>query len=53
MIISGGILPHLTIDKTTSNQAICQGTAPIHVNGDLTLQDGTLNTGGLDIIVGI
>jgi hypothetical protein len=49
---SGGILPTLTINKTTSNYLTAQGTGPISVFGDLILTDGTFNTNGLDIKVG-
>jgi len=49
---SGGILPTLTVDKTTSNYLIATGTGPISVFGDLVVTDGTFDTGGLDIQVG-
>ena len=48
----GGIVPSLTVDKTTGNPVTCTGTGPVNVNGDLNLLDGTFNLNGLGLKVG-
>jgi len=53
-IITGGILPTLVINKTsTLNQAKVFGSVDtLYINGDLIITDGTLNSNGHDIMVG-
>jgi hypothetical protein len=50
---SGGVIPSLYVDKTTTNQVICYGTGPIRVNGDFILNDGTFNMNGRELRVGV
>ena len=47
---NGGVLPTIYVDKTTSNQVKAFGDFPIYINGDFTLQDGTFNTNGHDLV---
>ena len=50
---AGGVIPALKIEKTDSNQILCYGDSPITIKDYFLLQDGTFNTNGLDIQVGI
>ena len=49
----GGIIPALIVKKTDSNQIFCYGDSPIIIKDYFLLQDGTFNTKGLDLQVGI
>ena len=50
---AGGVIPALKVEKTDSNQVLCYGDSPIIIKDSFLLQDGTFNTNGLDIQVGI
>jgi hypothetical protein len=50
---TGGILPHVLVDKTTEDQVKFFGDAPMYINGDLLINDGTVNTNGVFLQVGI
>jgi hypothetical protein len=49
----GGIIPSLTVNNDSTFQTMCWGASPILMNGDFNLQDGTFNTQGIDIQVGV
>ena len=49
----GGVIPALKVEKTDFNQVLCYGDSPIIIKDYFLLQDGTFNTNGLDIQVGI
>lgn len=50
---SGSIIPMLYVNKPTTPQLLCQGSGPVAIRGDFLLLDGTMNSGGLDIEVGL
>jgi hypothetical protein len=50
---TGGILPQLYVDKTTENQVKLFGVSPLYINGNLVIHDGTVNTNGLSLQVGL
>ena len=50
---SGGVLPSLFINKEDTTQVVCEGTGPLQVRGDFCIKDGTFNSNGLDIWVGL
>lgn len=49
----GCIVPTLFVDKNTTPQAICSGGSPLRIKGDFGIYDGTFNTNGLDVQVGL
>jgi hypothetical protein len=49
----GGVIPYLTINKSDNTQVFCYGNSPITILNDFIIQDGTFNTNGLDLQVGI
>ena len=49
---SGSVLPNFRVDKTSSRHIVAEGQGPIRINRDFLIQDGTFNSGGLDIVVG-
>jgi hypothetical protein len=50
---AGGIVPTLTINKTDSTHVMVYGGDPITIKDDFLIYDGTFNTNGLSIQVGI
>jgi hypothetical protein len=50
---AGGIIPTLIVNKTDSTHVLCYGESPIIIKDDFLIQDGTFNTNGLDVQVGI
>lgn len=49
----GCIIPSLFVDKTTSLYVTCHGESPVRIKGDFILTDGTFNSNGLSLQVGI
>lgn len=49
----GSVLPTLYVDKNTNPQVICDGGSPLRIKGDFLIYDGTFNSNGLNIQVGI
>jgi len=53
IITSGGVLPTLCVDKTSSNQVKIYGdSTALYIKGDFIITNGILNTNGHDIFVG-
>ena len=50
---AGGIVPTLIINKIDTTQVLCYGDSPIIIKDDFLIQDGTFNTNGFDLQVGI
>ena len=50
---SGSVIPMLFVDKKTTEQVMCHGTGPLSIRGDFLILDGTFNSGGLDIEIGL
>lgn len=50
---TGGILPNIWVDKTTTSQVRLFGDSPMYINGDLMINDGTFNTNGINVNVGV
>lgn len=53
MNYTGAILPNIIVDKHTNYQLKAMGTGPIRIAGDLSILDGTFNTNGLSLEVGV
>ena len=49
----GGIFPKLEVDKITPLQVTLHGAGPLNLNGGLDITDGTLNTYGMSLDVGL
>jgi len=53
-IISVGIIPKELINKPSNNQKVkVHGNSPLYINGDLIITDGTFNTNGVDLKIGV
>ena len=50
---AGGIVPTLTINKIDSTQVMCFGDNPVIIKDAFIILDGTFNTNGLDLQIGI
>lgn len=50
---SDAILPTFGVDKTTAGQVKAYGVGPIRIDGNLELIDGTFNTNGLHVELGL
>jgi hypothetical protein len=53
LIEAAGVVPTLTVNKFDENHVMCFGASPIVIKDSLLISDGTLNTNGLDVQVGI
>jgi uncharacterized repeat protein (TIGR02543 family) len=51
-MFSGGIFPHIYVDKTTSWPVKLIGETTAYIDGDFKILDGTFNTNGVDVQVG-
>lgn len=47
------LLPSFGVDKTTSSHVYVLGSSPLLIDGNLSIYDGTFNTNGRDVKVGI
>lgn len=50
---TGAVLPTIRVNKQTSNQLKATGYGPLRIAGDLEVTDGTFNTNGLNLLVGV
>ncbi len=50
---SGSVTPTVRVDKTVSDQVICDGANPFVIKDDFIIQDGTFNMNRHDVQVGL
>jgi PKD repeat protein len=51
-IYNGGVVPTIVVDKADSEHVRMYGVNPVRVDGDVIVRNGTLDTNGLDLVVG-
>ena len=49
----GCVVPMIIIDKTTTEQVVCNGESPLIIKDNFTIEDGTFNSNQLNIEVGL
>jgi len=50
---SGSVVPTILVDKTVSDQVLCEGDSPLVVKDFFNISDGTFNMNGRDVQVGL